>query len=213
MLEVPKDANPSLRVARHLTTRFRQICFENGEEFDDKQIELIEEDFGEAVRDYLKQKNSEIFKEVRKIAMQLEETKNALSTTAKIGDNPLSSVQDELGAVLEHNEKAADSILSSCEAIQQELSSAHLDIDGPDTGKITNCVNEIFEACDFQDLSGQRLTKVIDTLRFIEDTVGNLVTLLAKQVKAEQSEAEALRNGPAMDTVCQDDIDRLFDMF
>lgn len=213
MANVPEDANPSLRVARHLTTRFREICYENGEEFDEERIEALEEEFGDAVRDYLKQKNSEIFQEVRKIALQLEETKCVLTTSMKLGDNPLSSVQTELGAVLAHNEQAADSILSSCEAIQQELSSADIDMAGPDISKVTERVNEIFEACDFQDLSGQRLTKVMDTLHFIEDTVGNLVKLMAKQVKAEQSEHEMLRNGPAAEAVSQDDIDALFDMF
>lgn len=214
MAESQEIQNPSLRVARHLTTRFREICHENGEKFDDNQIDAIEEEFSEAVRDYLRQKNSEIFQEVRKIALQLEETKNALTGPAKLGDNPLSTVQSELGAVLAHNEKAADTILSSCEAIQEQVASAEMENGALDFAAVTGSINEIFEACDFQDLSGQRLTKVIDTLHFVEDTVGNLVQLLAKQVKAEaQTEAEMLRNGPGAEAVSQEDIDALFDMF
>jgi chemotaxis protein CheZ len=76
----------------------------------------------------------------------------------------------------------------------------------------------IFEACSFQDLTGQRVTKVIATLRHIEDRVTKFagalgVTDSVQKETAEEARArELLLNGPAMNgpSTSQDDIDALF---
>jgi chemotaxis protein CheZ len=179
--------------------------------FDETEIERIEEEFTGAVREFMRQKNCEIYKEIRKIVKQIDETRGALASGRTLAENPLSNVQDEIGAVLKHNERAADKILSSCEDIQKKLVKVGK-TDAPSAEAIAGSVNAIFEACDFQDLSGQRLTKVAETLDFIDESIGNLVTLLVTQTKAEQSEADMLRHGPQLNAASQDDIDRLFDM-
>jgi chemotaxis protein CheZ len=76
----------------------------------------------------------------------------------------------------------------------------------------------IFEACSFQDLTGQRVTKVISTLRHIEDRVTKFADALGVKDSAQAESAEDARkrelllNGPAANgpATSQDDIDALF---
>ena len=95
----------------------------------------------------------------------------------------------------------------------------------------------IYEACSFQDLTGQRITKIIRMLKIIEERVDRLVTAFDPQVLAaarehassetvqqagnkgrtrvkalgDQEEDDALLNGPQLgdNAMQQDDIDSL----
>ena len=82
---------------------------------------------------------------------------------------------------------------------------------------------KIFEACNFQDLTGQRITKVVATLKFIETHILRMMEIWGgldafKDIQAEaiaEREGDArLLNGPKIDGegghASQDDIDSLF---
>ena len=90
-------------------------------------------------------------------------------------------------------------------------------------GDIQDQVVEIFESCNFQDLTGQRITKVVGTMRFIEDRIirmmdiwGGIESFQGVEVVDElhREGDAALLNGPALegqaDVASQDDIDALF---
>ena len=75
-------------------------------------------------------------------------------------------------------------------------------------------------ACSFQDLTGQRMTKVVNTLRYLETRVNAMIEIWgitaqdAEKLVQQHIEAKPdghLLNGPARDGegVAQDDIDRL----
>jgi chemotaxis protein CheZ len=84
-------------------------------------------------------------------------------------------------------------------------------------------VIHIFEACNFQDLTGQRITKVVATLKFIETHIVRMMEIwggievfqeLTPQAMAERDGDKKLLNGPKLDGevghASQDDIDALF---
>jgi chemotaxis protein CheZ len=84
-------------------------------------------------------------------------------------------------------------------------------------------VVEIFEACNFQDIAGQRITKVVATLKFIEDHIVNMMEIwgginalrnFTPAAMAEPRGGARLLNGPKLDAetghASQDDIDALF---
>ena len=88
---------------------------------------------------------------------------------------------------------------------------------------IQDQVVQIFEACNFQDLTGQRITKVVNTLKFIEDRIVKMMEIWGgldsfKDIEVERiAEATgdaALLNGPKLEAdaghASQDDIDALF---
>jgi chemotaxis protein CheZ len=74
----------------------------------------------------------------------------------------------ELESVVEATEAAANTILEAAEAIQDWMARGR----DPDVlPVIMQRVNAIFEACAFQDLTGQRIRRAIQHLQELETTL------------------------------------------
>jgi chemotaxis protein CheZ len=79
---------------------------------------------------------------------------------------------------------------------------------------------KIFEACNFQDLTGQRMTKVIAVLTLVEEKVAAVLerctnlSAAAVTTAARPHAGSSLVNGPKLDGDAghaeQDDIDAMF---
>jgi len=79
----------------------------------------------------------------------------------------------ELDAVVDSTERAAHQIMDAAELIAQaaELLSASKDHGQELAQEIRGNVLRIFEACNFQDISGQRIAKVMAMLQFVEQRI------------------------------------------
>ncbi|MCZ6542137.1 MAG: protein phosphatase CheZ, partial [Planctomycetota bacterium] len=87
--------------------------------------------------------------------------------------------------------------------------------------QIANEIIKIFEACNFQDITGQRTNKVIKTIRFIEEKILALINIwgvdafldLPVHDQPVANGDDALMNGPqrANEGITQDEINALFD--
>lgn len=150
-------------------------------------------------------------KELRDI---IQNARNEISVS-NIGDiksKHIPVATDELDAVVDSTAEATGQIMDACEVIQSDLGS----IDAELSTKINNEVIKIFEACSFQDITGQRITKVVSALKEIEGKIvsllgdGDLDGYVADDVD-ERSEDEKLLNGPQLDGqgVSQSDIDKI----
>jgi chemotaxis protein CheZ len=140
----------------------------------------------------------------------------------------MAKVNGELGAVVGGTEEATQQILEAAEAIDN-AATALSKVTSPDQQKllseeIQERVVSIFEACNFQDLTGQRIKKVMTTMKFIEhhitvmmDIWGGVDAIKAHAPHiADNREGDArLLNGPKTEGdvghASQDDIDALFD--
>lgn len=134
----------------------------------------------------------------------------------------IADVTDELDAVVGDTEAATETILGSCEKIEQQLDAATLHIssdeDRAPLEEISSQVIKIYEACNFQDISGQRITKVVNALKFIEQRIEAMIDILGGDsafaaIEAPGADTELLE-GPARpdnaDAASQADIDALF---
>src|SRR4030088_3129239 len=140
----------------------------------------------------------------------------------------MAKVNGELGAVVGGTEEATQQILEAAEAIDN-AAAALSKVNTPDQQKllseeIQERVVSIFEACNFQDLTGQRISKVMTTMKFIENHINVMMEIWGRVdalkahatpiVDTREGDAKLL-NGPKMDGdvvhVSQDDIDALFD--
>ena len=123
---------------------------------------------------------------------------------------------DELGAVIHTTEQATTKIMESCESI-----AAALHAGGPGMqDDIENHITNIFEACTFQDITGQRIRKVEKALKTIDEKASTLIRILEKHLAHEKfgpsrPAASTLLNGPAMpeEAMSQDEIDKLLNSF
>ncbi|ESQ73599.1 protein phosphatase CheZ [Asticcacaulis sp. AC402] len=120
----------------------------------------------------------------------------------QIGDS-LPCAGAELDAITRDTETATNTILGAAEALM-DLDATAADV----KDKADDLVMRIFEACSFQDLVGQRVSKVVRVLEQIEARIGRLSTM-AGEVEtevalepdldaAEQRRRDLLLNGPAV---------------
>lgn len=79
----------------------------------------------------------------------------------------------ELEAVVQATEAAANTILEAAEAIQEWLEKGSGSSDA--LPAITERVNAIFEACSFQDLTGQRIRRAIRDLQQVESILEHIL--------------------------------------
>lgn len=187
--------------------------------------ELSEKAFEQLRRDQAEAR--QIRAEMDLIYEAINRTKREIATLHVSGCNgqELSRVSNELDAVVLGTENATESILSAAEAIDERAATLSAKLKGSDQG-LANDIQEhtvqIFEACNFQDLTGQRVTKVVSTLRFVEERIIKMMDIWGGVEKFKEIEIElehrlgdqALLNGPALEDdtgiASQDDIDALF---
>ncbi len=124
---------------------------------------------------------------------------------------------DELDAIVAHTAAATNQILESCETLDTVAET----LEGGLSAKLQDATTHIYEACSFQDITGQRITKVVGTLKAIEAKVAQIVLAFSHRNGPGGSaevvtEGEAsLLNGPQLPAaaMAQSDIDRLLASF
>lgn len=124
----------------------------------------------------------------------------------------MTRVAHELDAVMKGSEQATQKILAAAEDIDQAANNLSAALKGEiEQGlaqDIQDRVIQIFEACNFQDLTCQRVAKVMATLDRIE---GQITRVLAELTRADGKPAV---HGPRLESdrghVSQSDIDSLF---
>lgn len=158
------------------------------------------------------------------IQKRIEVTKSEISALRARGvaDPSQSRTTEELRAVVTGTESATDTILAAAERIDeivQPLTESGDERVAEDARTVAECVIQIFEACNFQDITGQRISKVVDSLQFIEERIASMVDVwktldLGAPAAPERPAERKLLNGPALEgdkgVVSQDDVDALF---
>ena len=153
------------------------------------------------------------------LSLYIRRTREEVSTLRPEGKGTdfLSSTADELEEILTETANAANEIMAAAEAIEGIGAKAD-----PETASaLLGAVTRIYEASAFQDITGQRITKVVRALQHIEGRIGALVQACGDGVASagpdvapdEGAGGDAdLLNGPQLskNANTQSDIDRLF---
>ena len=125
----------------------------------------------------------------------------------------------ELSAVIDGSEQATQKILAAAEEIDQLAGNLSASLKGAHEQGLARDIQDlvigIFEACNFQDLTSQRITKVMSTLKFIEDHIARVLQeIKSGPVRATGSDAAQCLHGPRLESdhghASQGDIDALF---
>jgi chemotaxis protein CheZ len=166
--------------------------------------------------------------EIDEIYQAIDQTKREIATIheGSISGDRMTTVTGELDQIVAGTEQATEAILSAAEDIEANAADLSASLDGSEHD-LANDIREkvvlLFEACNFQDLTGQRITKVVNTLKFIEDRIERMMSIWGgidafSEIEADLPEREgdaALLHGPGHaddpDRIAQDDIDALFD--
>jgi chemotaxis protein CheZ len=133
-------------------------------------------------------------------------------------------MSDQLDAIVETTKSATDQIMATVEKNEELLDELRESLTDEAAiskiDKISASNSGLFEACSFQDLTGQRVSKVVKSLTYVEDRVESLIEAWGKSElekvvieSEEKSEDEKLLNGPQSqnEAISQSEIDALFD--
>jgi chemotaxis protein CheZ len=141
-------------------------------------------------------------------------------------DDRIQLATGHLDEIIMATEDSTESILAAAERIEsqmREMGNLHPDDVAVATigEKVADDVIKIFEACNFQDITGQRVTKVVHTMRFIEERIRALIGIWGREAftnlplptETDDAEDQQLMNGPQLsgEAISQSEVDALFD--
>ncbi|HRE22183.1 MAG TPA: hypothetical protein PKW21_14310 [Rhabdaerophilum sp.] len=133
------------------------------------------------------------------------------------------SASTELSAVVDTTEQATQAILSAAERVQ-EYAWTMREGNENECDLLDHCATEIYTACGFQDLTAQRIRKVVETMTFIDLQIKGILeaTGLAEDFHADERMIGELEERPKpansaadiwMSDAYQAEIDDAFDFF
>jgi chemotaxis protein CheZ len=174
----------------------------------------------------LSEMNLKLYAEVESLARYIVTAKSEIAALRpdEIMSDHIPSATDELDAIVGSTEEATNGILQAMESLE----SLTAEMDPAMAEKVTEAVTLVYESCNFQDITGQRITKVVKALKHIESKVDALVAAFGDEIAKYKSQHptpekatedpmsdKALLNGPqlAANAGKQDDIDALLASF
>jgi chemotaxis protein CheZ len=174
----------------------------------------------ESMQNFCESMDATTYRELRDIANYIETMKSEIGVfqVNDLKESRIPAAGEELDAIVKATEEATNTIMESAEALMAA--------DAKDPKAYQALVNDhvmkIFEACSFQDITGQRVAKVVETLQMIEARVGRFAEAVnAKDVVGFLDEQEAARakrkeklllNGPQLagNAIDQKKVDDMF---
>ncbi len=185
---------------------------------DPRLVEVLDlsQQLVDAMQAFFGSLDSKVYGEFRYIGAYIARTRQEIAALRPndIKEERIPSAGAELEAIVRHTEDATHTIMSAAETIMcaNPQEPGYADV-------VNTHVLEIFQACSFQDITGQRVRKVVETLKHIEQRVERFAEVMGvEDAPCEVSDAEKRRkalllNGPALNgpEVKQDAIDAMFD--
>lgn len=166
--------------------------------------------------------------EIAQMVRSIGKTKSELAAIQHpmANDDRIKAASSELDEIVVATQTATEDILRSTEHVGElldEILARH-----PTDERLYTLTEEagqelvnIMEACSFQDITGQRVDKVVKTIRYIQDRILAMIGIWGAEAFIDMpvredtpaNEGETLLNGPALtgEGLSQSDIDALFD--
>jgi chemotaxis protein CheZ len=206
--------------AQHLDRIVGYLKEKRAEEVALADVVALAELTAESLQTFFSSLDTTIYRELRAIAIYINDMKAEIGALQanELKESRIPAAGQELGAIVKATEEATHSIMECAETVMAA--------DARDPNAYRALVEEqmlrVFEACSFQDITGQRIAKVVETLQQIEQRVSRFVDAIqAKDLTGFIDEHERNRterknrfmlNGPARDGegIAQAQVDRLF---
>lgn len=161
------------------------------------------------------EKRSPLVAVLEYLSSHIRDTRNEISSLSatQSDSHTLSSSTDELEEIVIETARAANVIMDAAETVEKLSSQAPPEI----AAGLQEAATRIYEASTFQDITGQRIGKVVHALQAIEERISALVNACCDGDTATTPPAaaptgdDALLNGPQLSGPAnsQSEIDRL----
>jgi chemotaxis protein CheZ len=174
----------------------------------------------QSLQGFFQAMDARVYGELREIAGYIESMREKIGMLQvhDLKNSRIPSAGQELSAITQSTEQATNTIMECAEAVMAA--------DATDTAAYKALVEAkmmiIFEACSFQDITGQRIAKVVETLEHIETRVARFAEVMRdKDLEGFVTEHERQRkerkdklllNGPQLagEGVAQSQVDAMF---
>jgi chemotaxis regulatin CheY-phosphate phosphatase CheZ len=149
-------------------------------------------------------------REFEEISRYIQQTRQEIAALQPEDESRswIKTATGELDAIVTATEQATYDILGAAEEVQRLVHSLPAESDiGTIRQSLENQVTSILTACSFQDITGQRTTKVVNAIRFLEERVNSMVAIWGTDKSSLRPTASAivdarpdahLLNGPAL---------------
>ena len=178
------DANHFDRLVEFLRQKRENVTFHD--------IISLAEVSAQSLQSFFQAMDSKVYRELREIAGYIETMRHEMGTLQvnDLKNTRIPSAGVELDAIVQATEQATNTIMECAEAVMAA--------DAADRAAYKVLVDQkmlvIFEACSFQDITGQRIAKVVETLQHIEDRVSRFADVMqAKDIDGFLTESERER--------------------
>jgi chemotaxis protein CheZ len=216
----------SIRAAQPVRSALHQGALaKDAPKIDPKEVEAIVERVLGTMEGDLTIADIKLYRELESLALYIESAKAEIAALSpdEISSTHIPKATDELDAIVDATEVATNAIMGAAEKIEQVAGA----VEGAAAETLAEAVTAIYEACSFQDITGQRITKVVRTLKHIDEKVAALVSAFGEEIRkykgthATEEQANAVLtekdvlNGPqlAADAKTQAEIDALLASF
>ncbi len=166
--------------------------------------------------------------EVRSLIQYITRLREEIAGIAREQDDQTAfdGMADRLDAIVDSTADATNSILTAMEDIDEAVEKLRAHPEPAEIDALCDHISEksmsAMEACSFQDLTGQRINKVVGSLKFVEQRVNSMAEICGRdeilnlgqdmEGVPEQMDGGVVLDGPqrAEDAISQDEIDNLF---
>jgi chemotaxis protein CheZ len=165
-----------------------------------------------------------LHKEIAALATRLDAIKSELAEIRHplAADDRFRHASQALTEVVQATEQATNTIMSNAEGLEQSLAGLRAAGVMPEIlDEMAARITAIYEACNFQDLTGQRINRVVQVLDFVEARIDAMTGLwdraefealpLPQSLVKKDDGLELFGPENAGATISQADIDKLFD--
>lgn len=169
----------------------------------------------------LSNKDSKFLQELKNIVQSIDSAKDEIASIRpkELTEQDLPDATNSLDIIIQTSEEACGNILSCAEELM-EISEY---VPSKLQARLTDISTKLFESSNFDDLNGQRVRKVIKTLRTIEERLKGLLAVYGETYESiapdtsqtEKTKDETLMNGPQdkSEAATQEEIDRILSEF
>ena len=122
-------------------------------------------------------------RELQEMSKSISHTRDEIAAIQPTGadgnsNNRILEATGELDGIVTATERATGDILGAAENIQTSVDKLRAnEIEPHICDEIEAQIMDVFTACSFQDITGQRITKVVNVLRYLEQRVNTMINV------------------------------------
>jgi len=179
------------KIDQDLAARLKELREKHGDTVSIENISEVVQSIMVTMTGDLTANDLGLFSELEALANYIHEAKADIAALRpdEVKDSYIPTAADELDAIVQATEVATNSIMDATEEIENAMAA----LEPEQAEAISNATMKIYEACGFQDITGQRITKVVKALQDIEEKIDALVSAFGdeiEKVKADQPKTD-----------------------